>query len=108
NDQQDAAAQQQKIRIAVPVVVNRVQLDRRRIEQDRQVARSDSSAPERGERQPFSAPRKIRKQENPHRESRECKCRPRKQRKEPWLRLLKYMHAVDVGLDGPGQKLWPM
>src|SRR6202022_4421428 len=61
-DQQNAAAHQQKIRAAVPVVVDRVQPRVRRIEQNRQSAGENSRAADGREGQSFLALRKVRKQ----------------------------------------------
>src|SRR5437016_5839211 len=41
-------------------------------------------------------------------QARKRKRRPRKQRKQPRLRLVEDMHAVYIRLERPRQKLWPV
>src|SRR6266700_2212578 len=108
NHEQDAAAQQKKIRIAVPIVVNRIQPDARRIEENRQSDSDDSRRAERREHQPFAALGGLRKQKEAGGKSGEGERRPRKQRKEPGLWLAKNVNAVNVGLDRPRQELRPV
>src|SRR4030088_1900680 len=83
-------------------------MDGRRIEKNGKRAGKDSRPAERREGESFLALGKVRKQKESHRETREGERRPGEQRKEPWLRLIEDVHAVDVGLDGPRQELRPM
>src|ERR1700682_3061902 len=83
-------------------------MDGRGIEKNGKRAGKDSRAADRREGESFLALGKVRKQKESHRETREGERRPGKQRKEPRLRLIEDVHAVDVGLDGPRQEFRPM
>src|SRR6266704_1533775 len=108
NQKQDATAQQKKIRIAVPIVVNRIQPDARGIEENRQGDSDDSRPAKRREHEPFAALGGLRKQKEAGSKSGEGERRPRKQRKEPGLWLAKNVNAVNVGFDRPRQELRPV
>ena len=103
NRQQQSHANQKEIRAGMPEVIHGIKLLGTRIHPSRQIDERDSSRASHREHRSFTLARPIAEQQKSDGKSGEGKSRPGKDGEKPRLRLAQIMHAVDVGLDRPGQ-----
>ena len=117
-DEQHPDARQKEIRAGVPEIVDGIELRGTSIEPEREFVEAEARGAEDGEGQSFVLARPIAEDHESDGETGERKCRPRKEREKPRLRLVEGVDAVDIGLEipreparaggGPEEVAWPL
>src|SRR5581483_9571093 len=95
---------EEEIGAGVPVVVNGVEMDGGAVKQNGQSASENACGSQKEKREGFAALGKQGKEKETGGQTGESKRGPGEQREEPRLRLVENVHAVEIGLDGPGKK----
>ena len=104
NDEEHATAHEKEIGVRVPIVVNGIKPDGRRIKEHGENAGKHAGEAKESEEKRLAAAGKVRKNEEAYGEPGKGEGGPGKNRKEPVLRLVERVHAIDVGLEGPREK----
>src|SRR5215470_3596212 len=92
----------------MPVVIDGVEMDGRFVEELRERACDDTTEADECEGKGFALFCEVRVQEEADGKAGEGERGPWEKRKEPGLRLVEDVDAIDIGLERPGKKFWTM
>jgi len=105
NQQKKAATRKKKIGVGVPVVVDGVEMNSGFVEKLGEDTRRDTADSKKSEGKCLSALSEVRVKDETNAETNKGESCPGKEWKEPGLRFIEDVDAVDVRLEGPGEEL---
>src|SRR5271157_4052144 len=103
NDEEHATSHEEKIGVRVPIIVNRIKPDSGGIEENRENTGKHAGKAQKSEEKRLAAG-KVREDQEADSQPGKGEGGPGKNRKEPVLRLVESVHAIDVGLEEPGKE----